>query len=149
MRAVDIWRVDPAATGLQYVHDAADNPPVIDPRLASCVGRQKWSKPTKLIFRQPETIAIIEGLLSETVNHIFPSRGIFMGPDPKPRIVIICEGRLTEPDYLYTLARHCGALVSFDVIVEKGADPPPEVVRPEVCLLASRRTAMPRKRSQA
>ena len=57
VRAVDIWRVDPAATGLQYVHDAADNPPVIDPRLASCVGRQKWSKPTKLIFRQPETIA--------------------------------------------------------------------------------------------
>ncbi len=58
MWAINIRRVDPAAAGLQDVHDAADNPPVIDPRLASSVGRQKWSEPRKLVFRQPETIAI-------------------------------------------------------------------------------------------
>ena len=58
MRAIDIRRIDPAAAGLQHVHDAADNPPVIDPRLASRIGRQKWGEPRKLIFRQPETIAI-------------------------------------------------------------------------------------------
>ena len=84
MRAIDIRRVDPAAAGLQHMHDAADNAPVIDPRLASRIARQKWGEPRKLILCQPETIAIHRGLLSETVNHIFAGKGIFMGPDPRP-----------------------------------------------------------------
>jgi hypothetical protein len=38
---IDIWRIDPAATGFQHVHNAADDTPVIDPRLASRIGWQK------------------------------------------------------------------------------------------------------------
>ena len=72
MRAIDIRGVDPAAARLQYVHDAANNPPVINPRLASCVGGQKWREPRILIFRQPETIAIP-----------IRRKGNLMGPDPK------------------------------------------------------------------
>ena len=51
VRTIDIWRIDPAAAGLQHVHNAADDTPVIDPRLASRIGRKKWGKPCKLIFR--------------------------------------------------------------------------------------------------
>ena len=38
-RPVDLGRVDPAATGLQDMDDARDDPSVIDPRLAARVGR--------------------------------------------------------------------------------------------------------------
>jgi RloB-like protein len=38
--------------------------------------------------------------------------------------IVVCEGRLTEPDYFYGLARSCGALVSF----EKAAGAPLSVV---------------------
>src|SRR4249920_3958798 len=58
VRTIDIWRIDPAAAGLQHVHDAADDTPVVDPRFTSRIARQKWGKPRKLVFRQPETIAI-------------------------------------------------------------------------------------------
>lgn len=34
--------------------------------------------------------------------------------NPKPRTIIVCEGRLTEPDYFKALARSSGALVSFE-----------------------------------
>src|SRR3954454_3501031 len=57
IRAIDIRRIDPATAGLEYMHNAADHPSIINPRLAACVGRQKWGKPGKLIFCQPETIA--------------------------------------------------------------------------------------------
>jgi hypothetical protein len=40
VRTIDIWRIDPAAARLQDVHDAADNPPIIDPRLASRISRK-------------------------------------------------------------------------------------------------------------
>src|SRR5271169_4442490 len=60
-RAVDARRVDPTTAGLQNVHNAADHPSVIDPRLASRIGRKKRLKPSKLILRQPETIAIHHG----------------------------------------------------------------------------------------
>ena len=56
-RAVGPWRVDPSTAGLQDMHDAADHPAIINPRLAACVvGRcgaifancasvsQKWSR---------------------------------------------------------------------------------------------------------
>ena len=72
MWAIDIRRVDPAAAGLQDVHDAADNPPVIDPRLASSVGRQKWGEPRKLIFRQPETIPVAAAPTLDPVRRISP-----------------------------------------------------------------------------
>jgi hypothetical protein len=48
--------------------------------------------------------------------------------NPKAKIIIVSEGRLTEPDYFYALARACGALVSFDVILERGAGVPLSVV---------------------
>jgi hypothetical protein len=51
VRAIDIRRIDPATARLQDVHDAADNPPIIDPRLASRISRQQWREPGKLIFR--------------------------------------------------------------------------------------------------
>ena len=48
--------------------------------------------------------------------------------NPKPKILIVSEGRLTEPDYFYALARSCGALVSFEVIIERAAGVPLSVV---------------------
>ena len=55
---VDFRRVDPAASGLQDMNDAADDPAVIDPRLASSIGGKKRLKPRELFIRQPEMIAI-------------------------------------------------------------------------------------------
>lgn len=55
--------------------------------------------------------------------------------DPKTKITIVSEGRLTEPDYFYALARHCGALVSFDIAFEKGAGVPLSVVETAIDLL--------------
>lgn len=40
VRAVLLRTILPAAAALQHVHDAADDPPVIDPLLAPNVGRQ-------------------------------------------------------------------------------------------------------------
>ena len=39
VRPVDARRIDPPSAGFQHVDDAADHPAVIDPSLASCVGR--------------------------------------------------------------------------------------------------------------
>jgi hypothetical protein len=61
---------------------------------------------------------------------------------PKIRITIVCEGRLTEPSYFSDLARHCGALVSVDLVMEKGAGVPLSVVNKAIDLLPPRdRTA--------
>ena len=57
-RSVDRRRIDPAPARLQHMHDAADHPPVIDPRLAARVRRKQRLKPRKLILGEPETIAI-------------------------------------------------------------------------------------------
>src|ERR1700722_4287499 len=57
-RTVDTRRVDPAATGLQHMHDAADHPPIIDSRLATCIGRKMQLKPRELPFVQPEAVSI-------------------------------------------------------------------------------------------
>ena len=50
-RTVDLRRIDPAPTGLQHVDDAADDPPIIDPRLAARIVRQKRLEPSELIIR--------------------------------------------------------------------------------------------------
>jgi RloB-like protein len=47
--------------------------------------------------------------------------------DPKSRAVIVCEGLVTEPDYLSSFARECNALVSIKLV--KGAGVPMSVVQ--------------------
>ena len=63
VRAVDARRIDPAPAGLQDVDDPADHPAIIDPRLASCVGRQVRLDPRELLVRKPEQSSFIERLL--------------------------------------------------------------------------------------
>jgi len=53
-RPVDVRGIDPAATGLQNVDDAADDTAIINPRLAARIGRQKRLKPRELLLGQPE-----------------------------------------------------------------------------------------------
>ena len=57
-RSVDRWRIDPATARFQHVHDAADHPPIINPRFAARVGWKQWLQPRKLILSEPETNAI-------------------------------------------------------------------------------------------
>ena len=68
-RPVFGWRIDPAATRLQHVHDAADHATIIDARFTARIGRQMWFDLRKLRVRQPELIAIHPRFLSEAVNH--------------------------------------------------------------------------------
>ena len=63
------WRIDPAATRLQHVHDAADHATIIDARFTARIHRQMWFDLRKLRVRQPELIAIHPRFLSEAVNH--------------------------------------------------------------------------------
>lgn len=71
-RPVFGWRIDPAATQLQHVHDAADHRPIIDARFAARIHRQVWFDLRKQCVRQPELIAIHPRSLSEAVNHNAP-----------------------------------------------------------------------------
>jgi RloB-like protein len=48
--------------------------------------------------------------------------------NPKVKITAVCEGKLTEPQYIHAMARHCGALVAIELVVEKGAGVPLSVV---------------------
>ncbi len=84
-RTVGLRRVDPSTAGPQDMHDAADHPAIINPRLAACVGWQQRRETCELILGQPEMIAIhLCGLPLETVNHETAANGIpLMGPDPK------------------------------------------------------------------
>jgi hypothetical protein len=50
-RTINIRRVNPAATGFEHVHDAADDPSVVNPRLTPRIRRKKRLKPRKLTFR--------------------------------------------------------------------------------------------------
>src|SRR3954462_12726514 len=54
---INARRVDPASARLQHMHDAADPPPIVDPRLAPRAGRQMRCDPRELLIRQPEMIA--------------------------------------------------------------------------------------------
>ena len=82
--SVDARRIDLPSAGLQHVDDAADHPAVIDPSLASCVGRQVGPDTRELIVRKPEAILVHERPPDEAVNHktAAGSNG-FMGPNPK------------------------------------------------------------------
>ena len=57
-RAIDLRRISPAATGLQHMHNAADDPSLVSPWLASGAGRQMRRKPGELPVLQPEMILI-------------------------------------------------------------------------------------------
>ena len=68
-------------TGLQNLDNTADDPLIIDPRLAARIIRQKRFENSELILSQKQS-RLIKGLLSETVNHKHSAEGIiFMGPD--------------------------------------------------------------------
>jgi len=75
VRTIDLRRIDPAATGLQDVDDARDDPSVIDPRLASRVGRKQRLEAGKLLRRQPEMVAIHLKFPFEDRESHPPSRG--------------------------------------------------------------------------
>ena len=55
-------RIDPASARLENMNDAADDPPVVNTRLAARVRRPVRLNLKKLRFRQPEKIAIHVGL---------------------------------------------------------------------------------------
>jgi hypothetical protein len=59
------------------MHNAADDPTIIDPRLAARIGRQQPFEPRELILGQPEMIAI--HLWSR-----FEDRGITKPPPTEP-----------------------------------------------------------------
>lgn len=44
--------------------------------------------------------------------------------NPKRRLIVVCEGKLTEPEYLKALAKNCGALI----VIEGGCGTPMSVV---------------------
>ena len=54
--------------------------------------------------------------------------------DPKIKITVVCEGKLTEPGYIYAFARDCGALVAIDLALETGAGVPLSVVQKAITL---------------
>src|SRR6476659_2102006 len=85
-RAVEERRVRPAATGLQHMHNAADDPAIIDARLAASVSRQMRHKPHELTIVQPEMISIHLRSPFGTLNQKMPCLGIrFMGPHPNKK----------------------------------------------------------------
>jgi hypothetical protein len=49
--------------------------------------------------------------------------------NPKAEIVVVCEGKVTEPQYLVELARHYRSLISMDLIIEKGAGVPLSILK--------------------
>ena len=51
---VDRWGIDPSPAGFQNMDNAADNPQIVDARLATRVGRKMWFKPIKLLVVQPK-----------------------------------------------------------------------------------------------
>jgi len=53
-RPVDRWRINPTTARLQHVHDAADHPAIIDPRLATRIRWKQWLQPRKLILSEPK-----------------------------------------------------------------------------------------------
>ncbi len=94
-RAVDRRRVGPPASRLQDMHDPADHPPVIDPRLAPRIGRKKRRKPRELLIGKPKIRTRHGKLLSRSLNHIADLLGIpFMGPEPNKIRFIILDCRL-------------------------------------------------------
>jgi RloB-like protein len=46
--------------------------------------------------------------------------------EPRKKLIVVCEGKLTEPEYFHEMARHYRALVNL--VLEKGAGVPLSVV---------------------
>src|SRR5690348_7847984 len=82
-RAVLLRAILPTAAALQYVHDAADDPSVIDPLLAPNVGRQIRFDPHPLLVAQPKQVASHLPCSWPARNHqaILPSTTL-LGFDP-------------------------------------------------------------------
>src|SRR5687767_1826875 len=65
VRSIEARRIHPAPARLEDVNDAADHPAIIDPGLASGVGRQMRFDLRELLVREPETVPIHRALLRE------------------------------------------------------------------------------------
>jgi len=57
-RPVDGWCIGPATARLQHMHDAADDPPVIDPRHPARIAWKVRRQSRELSLIQPEMIVI-------------------------------------------------------------------------------------------
>jgi hypothetical protein len=68
-RAIHAWRIDPAPTRLQHMHDAADHATIIDPRLAARAGWQVGRDLRELRIRQPEEVPTHLWPPEEVLNH--------------------------------------------------------------------------------
>jgi len=65
LRPVDMLRtITPAAAALQRVNNAGEHPPIIDPRHAARILRQKRLDPRPLLIRKPEEIRHSQSLLA-------------------------------------------------------------------------------------
>jgi hypothetical protein len=49
--------------------------------------------------------------------------------NPKAKITVVCEGKVTEPQYLSELAKHSGALVAMNLIIKQAAGVPLSILR--------------------
>lgn len=82
--SVDLGRVRPAAPGLEDMNNTADYAPVIEPWLASRVGRKTRPKALKLLIIEPKRLGTMIDLTSETVYQKLECRRIaFVRPDPR------------------------------------------------------------------
>ena len=69
LRPVFPRRVDPATARFEHMHDAADDAPVVDPRVAPRISGKMRRNLRKLNVRQPELLENHRPFLSEAVNH--------------------------------------------------------------------------------
>jgi hypothetical protein len=76
-------RIDPATARFQDMHNAADDPPVVDTFLAPRIRRKVWRNLRKLLVRQPELVPIHPRFLSEAVNHKPLLMPTILCPDPR------------------------------------------------------------------
>jgi RloB-like protein len=49
--------------------------------------------------------------------------------NPRAKIIIVCEGKVTEPQYFYELARHYNSLISMNLIIREAAGVPLSILR--------------------
>jgi hypothetical protein len=63
-------------------------------------------------------------------SHRQPPRLVRRGPikNPKIKITLVCEGKVTEPEYFSELARYCGSLLSVSLVIERGAGVPQSIL---------------------
>lgn len=49
--------------------------------------------------------------------------------NPRAKITVVCEGKITEPQYLNELARYYGCLISLDLVIRGAAGVPLSILR--------------------